>query len=534
MSRRFRDTLGAMASRSRIALIVGAIGGLGLLGTSALERSSQAQPARASQPAPSPASRPPQPAPSTSPAKPQTPARPATSAPSTPSPSPAANPAPLFARADALAREIATLRGLPLRAPIQKEVVDKTELRRRLVEMTAAPKEAAALAREEVLLKHWGLFPERQDYRALLLDVLSEQIAGYYDSRTKRLTLTDDPSEDPEWSEMVLSHEIQHALQDQSYALEKFRDVPIGEDDAGMARLALIEGDGIAVMLAVMSARAGDPMQWSDEETTASLAEALAESTEPELANVPLAVREALAFPYRAGFAFVAELRRQQPWRAVDAAFRRPPVSTEQILHPARYLQNEAPLQVPKLALSAALTNLLARPAGANLTSLPSTATAANRPPVETVWGELGFALFLRSHGVDATMAANAAAGWGGDRVAVIQAPGAAAGVGVGVARMRWDSEADAREAQEAAVRAVDQWMFGVAYEHEPERTAWMDAQARITFVERRGSTVILAHHVPLRAARMFTEEVWKSMPVDAPEVTPVPATTPVRRTRAR
>lgn len=495
MSRRFRATLGAMASRSRIALLAGAIGGLGLLGTSALERSSQAQPAGKASP-------------------------------------PVTSPAPLFARADALAREIAALRGLPLRAPIQKEVVDKTELRRRLVEMTAAPKEAAALAREEVLLKHWGLFPEPQDYRALLLDVLSEQIAGYYDSRTKRLTLTDDPSEDPEWSEMVLSHEIQHALQDQTYALEKFRDVPLGEDDAAMARLALIEGDGIAVMLEVMSARAGDQMMWSDDEATSALAAALTESTEPEQGGVPLALREALAFPYRAGFLFVAELRRQQPWRAVDAAFRRPPASTEQILHPAKYAQNEAPLQVPKLALSAALTNLLARPAGANATSLP--ATAGSRPPVETVWGELGFALFLRSHGVDAKMAANAAAGWGGDRVAVIQAPGAAAGVGTGVARMRWDSEADAREAQEAAVRAVEQWMFGVAYEHGPDRTAWMDAQARITFVERRGSSVILAHHVPLRAARMLTEELWKSMPVEVPEVTPTPVTTPVRRPRGR
>ncbi len=514
MSRRFRATLGAMASGSRTALIIGATGVLSLLGASALERSSQAQPAR-----PAPAK--PAPPPSSSTAQTGQTSPPRTSQ------------VPLFARADALAREIAALRGLPLRAPIQKEVVDKTELRRRLVEMTAAPKEAAALAREEVLLKHWGLFPERQDYRALLLDVLSEQIAGYYDARTKRLTLTDDPSEDPEWSEMVLSHEIQHALQDQTYALEKFRDVPIGEDDAAMARLALIEGDGIAVMLEVMSARAGAPMQWPDEQTTAVLAEALAEGTESELANVPLAVREQLAFPYRAGFAFVAELRRQQPWRAVDAAFRRPPVSTEQILHPTRYLQNEAPLQVPKLALSSALANLLIRPAGANMTSVPSTA-AGNRPPVETVWGELGFALFLRSHGVDATMAANAAAGWGGDRVAVIQAPGAAEGVGTGVARLRWDSEADAREAQEAAVHAVDQWMFGVAYEHGPDRTAWMDAQARITFVERRGSTVILAHHAPLRAARMLTEELWKSMPVEAPEVTPMPATTPVRRPRGR
>jgi hypothetical protein len=437
------------------------------------------------------------------------------------------------ARTAALAREISKLRGLPLRAPIQQEVVDKAELRRRLIAMSATPKEQALLAREEVLMKHWGLVPESVSYYALLLDVLSEQIAGYYDARTKRLTLTDDPAQDPAWSEMVLSHEIQHALQDQTFPLEKFRDVPAGEEDAGLARLALIEGDGIAVMLAVASARAGEAMPWPAADL-ASLAEALAESTEPEMANVPLAIRELLAFPYRAGFSFVAELLRQQPWRAVDAAFRRPPLSTEQILHPSRYVQNEAPLLVAKLALPAAVQELVQRPAGGAVV----TPAAALPAAVETVWGELGFALWLRSHGVEAAMAAKAADGWGGDRVAVLPvAGGGAAGVGTGVARLRWDSEADAREAQEAAVRAMDRWVVGLAYEQGPDRTAWMDARARISFVERRGDAMVIGHHVPLRAIRALGDELWKTLPVTAPAMTPSPVLTPAPappRRRAR
>ncbi len=478
-----------MAAPSRAALVVGMAGALGALGSAVGAGAAHGQP----RVTPSPPSQPP----------------------------PMAA-VPLLQRADALAAEIAALRGLPLRAPLQKEVVDKAELRRRLIAMTARPKEALQLVREERMLKLWGLLPAALDYRAMLLDVLSDQIAGYYDGETKRLTLTDDPAADPEWSELVLTHEIQHALQDQTFPLEKFRDVPTGEDDSAMARLALIEGDGMAVMLTMAAGKAGHPMPWSDAEVLQSLALALAESTEPVDEQVPLVVREQLAFPYRAGFAFVAELRRQQPWRVVDAAFRRPPLSTEQILHPALYVKNELPLRVGKLALSAETLGLLALPTtGRQPAASPATSPtgAAADPTIETVWGELGFSLFLRHHGVTAEMAAKAAAGWGGDRVTAIgQAPD---GELVGVARMRWDSEADAREAQEAATRAMDRLVFGIAYDQGPDRTAWMDGRGRVSFVERRGDDVVLGHQIPVRAARRLTEEAWKSLAAPLPAATP-------------
>jgi hypothetical protein len=414
-------------------------------------------------------------------------------------------PPDLLDRTDALAKELSALRGLPVKAPIAKELVDRAELRRRLIAMTARPKEQAQLRREETLVKHWGLVPRQLDYTGLLLDVLSEQIAGYYDDETKKLTLTEDPEFDPEWSELVLVHEIQHALQDQSFALAKFRDLPVGEDDAAAARAALVEGDGIAVMLEVMAVRSGQPLPWSSPQATQSVAESLAESTEPELQNVPLVVREQLAFPYQAGFAFVAALRRQQPWRAVDAVFRRPPLSTEHILHPQLYARYEAPLPVSKLALPAPL---LARMRGG------AVATAASAAPVETVWGEFGFSLFLRSHGVNASTAEGAAAGWGGDRVTVLPI-GEKSGRAdeLGVARLRWDSEADAREAYDAVVWAMDSWLFGAMIEQADQRTRWLDVQGRLSQVERRGATIVITHKAPLRAAALLDEELWRSTP---------------------
>jgi hypothetical protein len=418
----------------------------------------------------------------------------------------------LLERTDALAKEISALRGLPVKAPIAKEFVDRAELRRRLIAMTTRPKEVAQLERESTLTKHWGMVPRQLDYAAVLLDVLTAQIAGYYDDETKKLTLTDNPELDPEWSELVLVHEIEHALQDQSFALAKFRDLPVGEDDAVAARTALVEGDGVAVMFDVMAMRGGQPMPWENAKATQRVAEALAESTEPEMEGVPLVLREQLAFPYNAGFAFVAALRQQQPWRAIDAAFRRPPLSTEQILHPQLYAQNEAPLPVSKLGLPAPLLAKLRGPARAAATG--STTGSTTGAAVETVWGELGFSLFLRSHGVNASTAAAAAAGWGGDRVTVIPLGPSGAGLDeLGVARLRWDSEADAREAYDALVWAIDAWLLAAMLEQTDQRTRWLDLGGRLSGVERRDRTIVITHNAPLRAVLALDEELWRATP---------------------
>src|SRR5205085_2660255 len=142
------------------------------------------------------------------------------------------------------------------------------------------------------------------------------------------------------------------------------------------------------------------------------------------LDTAPLAIREALIFPYKNGLSFVAALRRRNPWSAVDAAFAKPPKSTEQIMHPERYLADDAPGPVEIDAPAA----------------LPGYKLAHS-----TVWGELGFSLLLRSLGVDPATAATAAEGWGGDRAVVFARPNEhRANKAVGIARTEWDSEVDA------------------------------------------------------------------------------------------
>jgi hypothetical protein len=402
----------------------------------------------------------------------------------------------LLARTNAVAREVSRIRGLPLRRPIPNEVVDRDELRRRLLQNAAEEKTKVDTAAEGLALARWGMIPLAADYEGLLIEVLTEQIAGYYDPDTKRLTISKSAGDDAQWAELVLAHEIDHGLQDQAFDLKKFEDVPDGEGDARAARRALVEGDGVALMLEVTLARSGAKVPWGNPRITAAIEKEMVSPGGGDLDKAPLAIREAMIFPYRAGLMFVAALRRRHPWSAVDAAFRRPPRSTEQILHPERYHADDlpVPVQIDPLA------------------SLRGYSRAH-----QTVWGELGFQLFLRSHGLDEATAEQAAAGWGGDRAVVLARAGERRPQrAAGVSRSEWDSEVDAIEAEEAVVKALDGSIPGVVVEQGQHRTRWLGVDGTVSWVERRGPSLVIVVGAPAWAAGALAAEVWTAARVGA------------------
>ncbi len=396
----------------------------------------------------------------------------------------------LLARTDAVAKEVAKIRGLPLKKAIPNEVVDKEELRRRLIAMASDAKTKAGNAAEAIALARWGLIPLATDYEALLIDLLTEQIAGYYDPDTKKLTISKSAGDDPQWAEMVLAHELDHGLQDQAFDLKKFEKLPDEEGDESAARRALVEGDGIALMIEVMLSRRGIPVPWADPQVADQIEKAMTVPGNGDgLDKAPLAIREGMIFPYRAGFGFVAALRRRQPWSAVDAAFAKPPRSTEQVIHPERYLAQDPPIPI----------------AIDTLATLRGYKVAHN-----TVWGELGFSLFLRSHDVDPATATEASEGWGGDRAIVLVREGdPRPQKAVAIARTEWDSEADAIEAEEAVVKALDSSTTGAILEHTRARTRWFGLDGTVSWVERKGPSVILVIGAPVWAADALATEVW-------------------------
>ena len=372
-----------------------------------------------------------------------------------------------------LAKEVAKARGLPMKKPIAQATVSRDELRARLLKLAEEKKTQDELRAEGVALARWGLIPPGTDYVALMVDLLSEQIAGYYDPDTKQLTLLATTGQAPLWDEMVLAHEMVHALQDQAFDLTKFEDVPPGEGDAAQARHALVEGDGITLMFELLLARKGFTPPWDNARLTNELAHQMDLPTGDALDKAPLAIREMMLFPYRAGFSFVTSLRATQPWSAIDKAFKRPPKSTEQILHPEKYLEDEQPIAV-KLELPGVVHS--------------------------TVWGELGFELFLRAHGVDAGTAKLAAAGWAGDRVVATDK--------LGAAKLIWDSEVDAIEAFDAAQRALDDTTLGAVAVKTDIMTRWLGLDGTVTFIERQGTHMTMAINVPATQADELAKQL--------------------------
>jgi hypothetical protein len=270
------------------------------------------------------------------------------------------------------------------------------------------------------VLKLLGLIEPDVDLREVSGSVFGEGVAGYYDPRSKRLRIVSGTTPDA-LSEMVLAHELTHALEDQRFGLS----LEEGEsDDAALARLALVEGSATLVMQQYLLRHIG-----AEQALSGVLGSAL--QTGPEL---PKFLEDQLIFPYLSGLTFVQALQAQSggSWKLVDLADRvRVPESTEQILHPQKWVEVEGPLPV----------------------RLDVDLRAGWRRVARGTWGEWQTRELLDSN------ADEAAAGWGGDRYELWQRGSCGAPPcrenDVLVMKWRWDSERDADEF-ETALRAAE------------------------------------------------------------------------------
>jgi hypothetical protein len=265
-----------------------------------------------------------------------------------------------------------------------------------------------------------GLLPERYPLIQRLLEMLEEQIAGLYDPHGKQLYIVGDvPAR-----ELILAHELTHALQDQHFDLVRLQGDPKGNDDRSFAVTALIEGDATLTMLLHL----GKTMSFLKALQLVPDFFQLMAMDDTKIRAAPSYVRESLVRTYTDGMRFVATLKRRGGWDRVNRAYHHPPSSSEQILHPDKYLEGEPPLAVP-------LGDLCAR-AGAGWKRIH-----------ENTLGEIGVLLLLKGESELSLHAEAAASGWGGDRLQTCRRPDGAELV---VWKSLWDSRADADQFFEA------------------------------------------------------------------------------------
>jgi hypothetical protein len=316
-------------------------------------------------------------------------------------------------------------RGLTLDTPIERVFPTRDEVRAYIEAQYREQLDPELARRTLAFYQALGIVEPDTDLLQLFIDVLSSQIAGFYDTDTMTmnvLSLTGEGITDglPLLEEIIYVHEYTHALQDQNFDLDRFigTDEMIDNPDRALAALALIEGDATATMTNyTLEAMMRDP-----EAAMALLGESL---NNPSLAmpeGIPKGLERELIFPYESGYVFVSALYEEGEWAAVDAAFAQPPTTTEHILHPDTYLADEMPIEIDAVE------------------AVPL--DASWEPMWSTTLGEFYLTEHLRTQ-LGSNDAEEAAEGWGGDHFQVyMNVDGEVAWL----LQLAWDTEDDADE----------------------------------------------------------------------------------------
>src|ERR1044072_1110133 len=349
-------------------------------------------------------------------------------------------------------RETSELRELSILRSVKSGAQSRSEIERTIIKNLDSETTPAEMHASEVLLKVFGLAPKEFAYRAFIIKLLTEQVAGYYDPKAQQFYLAD--WIDLEGQEPVMAHELTHALQDQHFNLRRFENWPKGDSDAELAVHAVIEGDATFTMIRYM---------WSDIKRALAFAKSMEsnKSSSEQIDNAPRALRESLLFPYEQGTQWCTSLYGRGGWARISQAFTELPQSTEQILHPEKYFKREAPIKIEMMDVSRLL--------GSNWKRVDY-----------DVNGEWSYYLILAEFLKAESVSKRAAAGWGGARYAVYTRgtnPG-----DVFIAQLTaWDSESDAVEFFDAYAKRTER-RYRDASEHDMTsmRRLWQTSEGAV------------------------------------------------------
>ncbi|MCP4543267.1 MAG: hypothetical protein GY832_39640 [Chloroflexi bacterium] len=369
---------------------------------------------------------------------------------------------------DTTGEQVAGLRGLLPTEPVERALMTQDQLHERMrqdFEEEFPPNEARDYA---LTLAAFDFVDPDLDMYNLLLQLYTEQVAGFYDPETEQIYVIADLGSMGQMERLIYAHEFTHALQDQYFDLEG---LGIGDDDAEekydaeylSAVQALVEGDA-----RLMEQQFLQSYYLQDE-----LAELLQESLEVDttvLDTVPDVLSQSLFFPYEYGQQFVEALYAEGGWSVVDAAYANPPVSTEHILHPDRYLAGDMPQLV-------------------SLPPLTDTLGTGWRQADEDVMGEYFTYLYLAQQ-IPQEDAKAATKGWGGDRYMIHhrQSDGSL----VMALRTVWDTSADAKEFVDGYV-AYAEGRFGHSVDMtNGARLCWAGDTDHLCLVWNSASTTVV------------------------------------------
>jgi hypothetical protein len=312
-------------------------------------------------------------------------------APSTPPTSPPATSPEFLATTDEVLNDMSNLTGWKLKTPLKKSIRSRMEIHAYVLRQMDDEKDAKERYASERSGEAFGLFPKNFNLDAFLVDLLTEQIAGLYDPKTHEFYIADWIA--PDEQRMVMSHELTHALQDQYFHIESWVHAAKPNDDAELAREAVLEGSAMAGMLDYTLRDKGLKLRDLPDIDPSFFVGDLSQT--PMLQKAPPFIKDSLMFPYFSGLNFSMGVLRKMGWSGFASVFERPPANTQQIMHPALYRSNKVPAP-----LKADLPDGIP---GNQWNKLE-----------ENAMGEFGWQEILKQF-IDEARARKVAAGWDGD-----------------------------------------------------------------------------------------------------------------------
>ncbi len=365
--------------------------------------------------------------------------------------------APLWAAVEA---NVTGIRGLSKQETFVPSLLSRTELRQRLLADSFYSEEDAR--RDALVYSAFDFMAPDFDLYSLQWRAVGESIAGFYDPATKEFVVVSDDNQMNALEEWVYAHEFMHALQDQYFDLALYTDTSLS-GDANIAIRALAEGE--AELLQEQYVDRG----YLTQDQLVEIYNLVSRRRPSGTSHIPLILSTTFYFPYQTGLAFTTALHARGGWPALNQAWQNPPQSTEQILHPERYLAGDA----PQLVSLAPLTDTL----GAGWSLLES-----------DVFGEFLLREYLGQQ-LSAAEVDSAATGWGGDAFAVYW--NEEKQQQVMALRVVWDSATDATQFASAFSRYAVWRADGVAQIDTPDGVCWQTTDALCLYT-RPGETLVV------------------------------------------
>jgi hypothetical protein len=387
---------------------------------------------------------------------------------------------------------VSRLRSLDIKQSVKSSFKTKDEIEQAVIRDLDENTPAEDFEASQKTLLKLGLVNASFRLRDYVVQLLREQVAGFYEPKTKEFYLAAWlPISD---QKRVIAHELVHALQDQHFNLRRFESWPKGDSDAELAAHALVEGEATLVMIEYDFEQQGLKL---DMNKIGSLTDNMIEQDSdsdakayPVLAAAPKVLKENLQFPYIYGAGFVGAVLKNRSWRVLDTSYESLPASSEQIMHPERFLIRDNPVKIEMADLAGSL--------GPNWKKADA-----------DVNGEFGYLVAL-SEFIPKRTARTAADGWGGDRYVLYE--NKATGALLLAQYTAWDTENDAKEFFDAySERTLKRYKLSKAMDLNARPRVY-ETNEGLASIELRGKDVVMIEGTQTREQlSRVSELVWKS-----------------------